>query len=267
MLAITIFVVYAIAGGWLIAGAVRASDDHSATIPGWLSLALIFLITVHGGFLAHDVLLNPDSGLGFGDVVSVIGWLFAAIGLFAAMQNGFRMVAGVVLAISGLLVGSTLGLPSGGANPLTWQLKLHAVLSLVAYSFLAAGAVLAITSLVQDAQLRAARVSWLSSVLPPLLATERFLATLTVSGFVFLLLAVTSGFVFVDNMFAQHLTHKSALSLGALFIFGLLVVGRQLSGWRGRRMLHLYLTGFAVLVLAYFGSKLVLELVLGRSWG
>ena len=99
------------------------------------------------------------------------------------------------------------------------------------------------------------------------MASEQFLATLTTSGFVFLLLSVATGFVFVDDLFAQHLTHKTVLSLAALAIFGALVVGRRVAGWRGRRMLQLYLAGFALLLLAYFGTKVVLEVLLNERWG
>ncbi len=81
-----------------------------------------------------------------------------------------------------------------------------------------------------------------------------------------LLLAVMSGFAFVDNLFAQHLIHKTALSLLALALFGILVAGRQFAGWRGKRAVYLYLWGFFFLGLAYFGSRFVLEEVLGRSW-
>ncbi|MEL7310403.1 MAG: cytochrome c biogenesis protein CcsA [Pseudomonadota bacterium] len=267
MLAFTIFAAYLGTGLWLIRPFRSDSKDPEQTLRPAVVVPVVALIALHGAGLTGGVILNPDIGLGLADVLSIIAWLFAAIGLFAALQPGFGVLAGIVFCLSAALIGGSLALPGAADQALTWQLKLHAVLSLIAYSFLAAGAVLAAASLVQDAQLRAARVSRLSAVLPPLLATEKLLATLTTSGFVFLLLAITSGFVFVENLFAQHLTHKSALSVGALAIFGLLVIGRQVSGWRGRRMLQLYLTGFLILVLAYFGSKIVLEFLLDRSWG
>ena len=224
-------------------------------------------IVLHGVTLVDDVLLETSTGLGFADVLSVIAWLLAAIGLYAFMQPGFRAVAGMVLGLSAVLIAACLAIGGDESAPLSWQLKLHAMLSLIAYGCLGAGAVLATASLIQDNQLRAARLSRLSTLLPPLMATERFLATLTTAGFVFLLLAITSGFIFVNDLFTQHLTHKTALSLVAMVIFGALVAGRQVSGWRGRQMLYLYFLGFAVLLLAYFGSKFVLEVLLQRNWG
>ena len=76
-----------------------------------------------------------------------------------------------------------------------------------------------------------------------------------------------SGLAFVENLFAQHLVHKTVLSLIALVLFGVLLAGRQFAGWRGRRAVFLYLWGFVVLGLAYFGSRYILEALLGRSWG
>ena len=89
---------------------------------------------------------------------------------------------------------------------------------------------------------------------------------ITSAGFLFLLVAVSSGFAFVEDFFAQHLVHKTALSILALVLFGLLLAGRRFAGWRGKRAVYLYLGGFLILCLAYFGSRFILEQVLGRSW-
>jgi ABC-type uncharacterized transport system permease subunit len=86
-------------------------------------------------------------------------------------------------------------------------------------------------------------------------------------GFALLSLTLFSGFVFVDNLFAQHLVHKTVLALSAWVVFGILLTGRVRFGWRGRVAIRWTIGGFALLGLAYFGSKLILENVLGRHWG
>ena len=101
----------------------------------------------------------------------------------------------------------------------------------------------------------------------PLDTTEKLLFGVATAGFMGLLLSVVSGFTFVENLFAQHLVHKTALSLLALLLFGILLSGRALAGWRGYRAVSLYLWGFGFLCLAYFGSRFILEEILGRSWG
>ena len=74
--------------------------------------------------------------------------------------------------------------------------------------------------------------------------------------------AIISGALFVENMMAQHLAHKSVFSVLAWLIFSVLLWGRHQLGWRGNIAVRWTLTGFAFLILAYFGSKLVLEIIL-----
>ena len=102
--------------------------------------------------------------------------------------------------------------------------------------------------------------------LPPLQTMERLLFQLIFFGFFLLSLTLVSGLLFVDNLFAQHLVHKTVLSFCAWLTFGLLLYGRLRHGWRGRTAVRWALSGYTVLVLAYFGSKLILEQVLGRNW-
>ena len=121
--------------------------------------------------------------------------------------------------------------------------------------------------LVQDRRLRNLTLSPTNNLFAPLETNERLLFGIATCGFLLLLIAVLSGFTFVENLFAQHLVHKSVLSILALILFGVLLAGRQIAGWRGRRSIYLYLGGFVLLCLAYFGSRYVLENVLGRTWG
>jgi ABC-type uncharacterized transport system permease subunit len=140
------------------------------------------------------------------------------------------------------------------------------LISLFAYGLLTVGAIVAVYALVQDRRLRTARLSPLNQLFAPLETTEKLLFGITATGFTVLLLAVFSGFVFVENIFAQHLVHKTALSILALLLFGILLLGRHFAGWRGKSAVYLYLWGFVMLGLAYFGSRFILEYILGRSW-
>ena len=135
-----------------------------------------------------------------------------------------------------------------------------------AYGLLTVGAIVAIYAVVQDRRLRSATLSPMNQLFAPLVTTEKLLFAVTAAGFTVLLVSVASGATFVEDLFAQHLVHKTTLSLIALGIFGVLLVGRQFAGWRGNRAVSLYLAGFLVLVLAYFGSRFILENLLGRSW-
>jgi ABC-type uncharacterized transport system permease subunit len=64
----------------------------------------------------------------------------------------------------------------------------------------------------------------------------------------------------------KHLVHKTVLAFMAWVVFGALLLGRWVKGWRGAIAVRMTLAGVALLLLSYFGSKVVLEVILGRSW-
>jgi ABC-type uncharacterized transport system permease subunit len=96
---------------------------------------------------------------------------------------------------------------------------------------------------------------------------ERALFSVLAIGTVALTVAILAGLLFITDLFAQHLIHKTALALIAWAIFACLLFGRWRFGWRGRKAARYTIAGFVVLALAYFGSKFVLEILLGRHWG
>ncbi len=85
------------------------------------------------------------------------------------------------------------------------------------------------------------------------------------ASFVLLSATLLTGVLFVENMLAQHLWHKTVLSLLSWLVLGALLFGRLRYGWRGQRALKLTLTSMVLLLLAFFGSKFVLELLLQRG--
>jgi ABC-type uncharacterized transport system permease subunit len=155
---------------------------------------------------------------------------------------------------------------AGGGTGFTWQLQAHILISIFAYGLLNVGAIVAVYALIQDRRLRAGRLSSINHLFAPLETTEKLLFGITAAGFAGLAITIVSGIMFVDNIFAQHLIHKTSLSILALLLFGILLFGRAFAGWRGRRAIYLYLGGFVILCLAYFGSRFILEELLNRSW-
>jgi len=81
-------------------------------------------------------------------------------------------------------------------------------------------------------------------------------------GFILLSVSLLTGFFYLEDIFAQHLVHKTVLSIIGWVILGVLLFGRIRFGWRGRTAVRWTLSAFAFLMLAYFGSKLVLEFIL-----
>lgn len=149
-------------------------------------------------------------------------------------------------------------------NGVDLSIKLHVLLSLIAYALLALAAAQAILVAYQRHHLSNHRPTGFIQALPPLQRTEALLFALLGGGFVMLTLALISGWAYLDNMFAQNVAHKTILSCVAWLIFASLLFGRWRFGWRGKRAINWTLGGFVMLLIAYFGSKLVLELILLR---
>lgn len=96
---------------------------------------------------------------------------------------------------------------------------------------------------------------------------EKLLFRLIAFGFALLSLTVLSGIVFSEELFGRALKwdHKSVFTLLSWVLFAALLAGRHFRGWRGKTALSFTLAGFATLLLAYVGSRFVLEVVLHRG--
>jgi ABC-type uncharacterized transport system permease subunit len=265
---ITILLLYLLAA---VAFAMSRLPSFAARMQPLLISAIGFAVAglmLHGQDLYVEV--NRASGLSvsLAGAVSLIGLQLALIGLLGALEPSLRgMSAGLLLlAAVATIPMDAQEVAAAATSGLSWQIQAHILIAMFAYGLLTAGAIVAIFALIQDRRLRAGKLSPANHLFAPLETTEKMLFGVAAAGFSGLLLAVLSGFAFVENLFAQHLAHKTAFSLLALLLFGILVAGRVFAGWRGKRAVYLYLWGFAFLCLAYFGSRYVLEEMLNRSW-
>ena len=138
----------------------------------------------------------------------------------------------------------------------------HILLSILAYGLFTIAVFQALLLLLQDHQLKHKHPSGLIRNFPPLQTMESLLFGFLWAGWGLLSLSLLSGWLFLDNLFAQHLVHKTLLSCVAWVVFGLLLWGRTRLGWRGHKAIRWTLAGFCLLMLAYFGSKRVREFIL-----
>ena len=222
------------------------------------------------GVLLHiAVLMGAHGGrldLHFFAALSLVACVVAALTLLVNLARPVAGLGVIVFPLAALLLGLDIFLaPPTTPNPLDWQISLHVAIALLGYSLLSIAAVLAVLLAVQERALRAHRPARVMKALPPLVQTESLLFRLIGAGFALLTLTLLSGALFIQNIRAQHLIHTTVLSVIAWLIFGTLLWGRWKHGWRGRSAVNLCLTGMAVLLLAFFGSKAVLELILHRS--
>ncbi len=265
---ITIFLLYVTAGTAFALNRLPRLEP-SATMLLWMAFLMATTgLLWHFFVLAAAILGTGGLSLTLGNAASFIGLQLALVAILGAIEPSLRgLSAGLLYLSAAAAMLTATQAPDAPAAVLSWQLQAHVLISLFAYGLLSVGAIVAVYALIQDARLRAGRLTSINHLFAPLETNEKLLYGIAASGFVVLLIAVLSGLTFVDNLFAQHLVHKSAFSILALTLFGVLLAGRHFTGWRGRRAVYLYLWGFLALGLAYFGSRFVLESVLGRSWG
>ncbi|QDH70577.1 cytochrome C assembly family protein [Marilutibacter alkalisoli] len=197
--------------------------------------------------------------------LSLVGLGMAALTTLFGIRGRMAALGVVVFPIAAAtLVGSGMYAPHS-SEVLDWRLQLHAWLALLAYATLAIAALLAIMLWLQERALRRRQVQGWLRALPPLVELETLLFRSITVGFVLLTATLLTGVLFVEDLLAQHLLHKTVLSLLSWLVFGGLLAGRLAWGWRGTKAVHWTLVAMALLILAFFGSKAVLELVLQRA--
>jgi ABC-type uncharacterized transport system permease subunit len=151
-------------------------------------------------------------------------------------------------------------------SELSTGIAIHLISSVLAFGVLSIAGVYALFAAIIDHFLKHHHLNPLIKILPALEVLESLLFKLIATGFLLLSISLVSGLLFINDIFAQHLLHKTVLSLMAWLMFGLLLWGRWRYGWRGSLAVRMTLAGIVLLLLAYFGSKLVLEVILGRGW-
>ena len=221
-------------------------------------------VLVHAG-----ILLGMHRGaldLHFFAALSLVAFVVSALTLLVNASRPVAALGVIVFPLTAALVAVDSFLaPATLPQPMDWHIKLHVTVALVAFGVLSIAAALAILLATQERALRHRQFGRWLRALPPLTLTETLLFRLISAGFVLLTLTLLTGVLFVDNLFGQHLAHKTVLSIVAWLMFGVLLYGRWRHGWRGARAVNLTLIGMAALVLAFFGSKAVLELILHRG--
>lgn len=221
---------------------------------------------LHGAHVAQEMFTPGGVMIGLFSAASLLGLLVA---LLAILTSLFRPVAVVTVAAfpSAFVLLLLSALLQDRYTPRSFDtgIGVHIVLSLLAYAVLAMATVHAALLAAQNRLFRAHRVGGLLRVLPPIQTMEAILFELIAAGFALLTLAILVGLLYVDDFLAQHLVHKTVLTLAGWVALGVLLAGHHIAGWRGRTAVRWTVAAFVLLLVAFFGSKLVLELVLQRG--
>ncbi len=231
----------------------------------WLPLPPLLL---HAWALSAHMFDGGAITIGINEALSLFAWQSAALLWALCFREPLRLLGTVVYPFAGVVavIATVWPTPASDIAISDWKARSHIVLSLFSAGLLTLAAVHACLLATQDRLLHGHRMTRFMHALPPLQTMERLLFQLIAIGFFLLSLTLLSGLWFIRDWLAQHLAHKTVLSITAWIIFAVLLWGRMRYGWRGRTAIRWTLAGYATLVLAYFGSKLILEQILGRHW-
>lgn len=268
---------------WRTRWSSRAHEAHAA--PGglrpWERTVLLAPLALHGWLLYADIVLPSQSRFGFAHALSAMLWLTV---MFYWLESFFYNIEGMqapALALAALCAPLPALFP-GSEYAASFEFKLHVVLAMLAYSLSTIAILHALLMalverrLHQSTKLRGAGGAFLAdgatmlrgplASLPPLLTLERLLFRLIGAAFALLTLTLATGILFSESLFGRPLRfdHKTVFSVVSWLTFAALLVGRHFYGWRGRTALRWTLAGFVFLLLAYVGSRFVLEVILHR---
>jgi len=252
-----------IVGRHLFATPPAVGGSHTA-----LAATALPALLLHGILLYQLVATAAGLDLGVLSVASLIAWAIVALLLVALLVRPIEDLGIFVLPLAAITVALSLTGWDDAPPPIPYGsgMQVHIATSVLAYGLLSIAAFQSLVLAFQERRLRHKRPGGVLRALPPLQSQETLLFQLVGLGFVLLSLSLATGFMFVDDMLTQHLAHKTILSVIAWLVFAVLLWGRWRYGWRGRTAIRWSLAGFVMLALAYFGSKFVLEILLGSNW-
>ena len=251
---------------WLAAAVPAGSANNTRAVENALVLVPLSL---HATLLYQSVFADAGMHLGTGNAISAIVWLTVAIYWLGNLVYTVEGLQAMVMPVAAVCVLLPAFFPAAGALPNTElaAFKAHLVIALLAYSFFTIASLHVLLMALLERSLHGGALPFGLHKLPPLLTMETLLFRIITAGFVLLTLTLASGIVFSEELFGKALrfNHKTVFGILSWLIFAALLGGRRLYGWRGRIAVRWTLAGFLMLVLAYIGSKFVLEVILGRT--
>lgn len=263
---------YALLAGWFWRTHWRRTRSDAQPPPQTLFEPLYVALPwlAHGALLYAALFAPHGLNLGLGVTISMIAWLTVLIYSLINWRHQFEGLQSVVLVMGaiGVVMPFILRTSHTLVHSDFLLFKAHLLIAFLAYSLLMIAALHALLMTFAEHSLqRPTSSAPVMRSLPPLLTMESWLFRIITAGFVLLSLTLISGMVFSEELFAAPLTatHKTVFAIISWLIFAALLAGRFFYGWRGRVAVRWTLAGFIALLLAYLGSRFVLEVVLGRA--
>ena len=254
---------YIVAWAYLVRQTVKKEPFSAKTL----------LAIIGGGIVAHVFsvyysVYSPEGvQLGIFKVSSLFFVVINAVVWLSSLKKPLHNLYLGLLPLSLMAVAISLffSSPITKADALSPGILAHILLSILAYSLLTIATLQAVLLSYQNRKIRSKHPGSIMGLMPPLQTMETLLFELVWGGILFLTLSIVTGFLFVDDFMAQKLSHKAVFSIISWVIYATLLTGRHFMGWRGKIAIRWVVGGFIALMIAYFGSKLVLEVILSAN--
>ncbi|NRD73092.1 cytochrome c biogenesis protein CcsA [Shewanella sp. VB17] len=226
------------------------------------SLAAIAVI-LHAGALSQAMFTDNGQNFSLTNVISLVNWIIAFSFTVLLFRLKMIVVIPVVYACSIISVALLWLVPPEYIThfDIHPDILVHVVLSLMAYSALMIAALYAIQLAIIQNKLKSKKLI-MSTVMPPLMTVEKQLYHLVIVGVILLSLSLATGFIFLDDMFEDGKGHKAILSILAWFTYISMLAQQYWVGCKIRTAVIYTLSGATLLSLAYFGARIVKELIL-----
>ncbi len=230
----------------------------------WVLLPLL----LHGALLTQNVFAGGGFDFGIANAVSLIIWLTLLVywvSRFFYPVGGLQALVLPLAALAVLLPGVSPSVHQL-ANTDLFAFKAHITVAMLAYSLFTIAMLHAVLISQVEKRLHHANLPRVLQGLPPLLTMETLLFRMIGIGFLLLTLTLASGVLFSEEIFGKvwQLNHKVLFGFISWAVFAALLWGHHFHGWRGRMAVRWTVGGFALLLMAYLGSKFVLEVLLQR---
>jgi ABC-type uncharacterized transport system permease subunit len=258
---------YFVVGGLLGLRLMRGQVVTGGTKIGIFSLGL-GAVVLHAALLYASLWAAGGLNLALTPAFSLIAWVVAVLYLATSIIRPVDNLGVLIMPVAGLTLLAEWLWPGQMSLALTSSVSAaHIIISVLAYSLLCLAAVQSLMLLMQERHLHGKHPGGFIRALPPMQTMESVMFQMIGLGFILLTLTLISGVFFSEATSGQPLkfTHHMVLAILAWIVYAILLVGRWRLGWRGRPAIHWTLGGFALLLLAYFGSKFVLEVLLQRG--
>lgn len=266
LLALIAFSAYGVLAAYFWRAHARGEGDVLSR--GTIGHLVLIPLVLHGYLLTQDMFAGGGFNLSTANALSLIVWLTLLIYWLARFFYPIGGLQALVLPLAAVAVVLPEFFPTAHQleNTGLFAFKAHITAAMLAYSLFTIATLHAVLISLVEKRLHHATLPRILQSLPPLMTMETLLFRMIGIGFVLLTLTLASGMVFSEEIFgkAWQFNHKALFGFISWGVFAVLLWGHHFYGWRGRIAVRWTVSGFVFLLLAYLGSKFVLEVLLHR---